>query len=131
MAERAAAPPAAAMAAASTDLDLPPEVLNLALVLDALNDETGTNGGTAAEDRVKLFRDKRGDVDASTFGFVSSLPIRHWYASAFDRPNDEERKSLWFAVRDLMHRPQVPNPGGWDGASPTDDLRLIAQRTQP
>lgn len=116
----AAAAPAAAFAGVS------PRRMNCKHVLDALNDETHSNGGDAAAADVIRFRNDPGGADGQTFGRVSSLPLIRWYIDP-TKPDANQRDRLWTNVTRRIGRPGVANPGGFGAQTPVVTLQEIAE----
>lgn len=99
---------------------------NRKLVLDALVDETGSSGGDAAAARVGAFRTDPIGASTTEFGYVGALSLRRFYVDD-GKPNGVERRSLWQNLVTRMNRPDVRDPGGWDGSTLVMTLQAIAE----
>lgn len=95
-------------------------------VLQALHDETGSFGGSAAEARVKAYIADPTGASTVEFGFVGGLTLHRFYIDP-DKPNQSERRSLWMNVTERLSKPGTKDPGGWSGASDVKMLQAIAE----
>lgn len=106
-------------------LDRDQRRINRKLILDALNEETGSNGGDAAAPRVIAYRADPVGSSTTEFGYVGGLAIRRWYVAA-DQPDDGQRASLWQNIMGKMGK-SAADPGGWDGSTLVMRLQVLAE----
>jgi hypothetical protein len=102
---------------------------NRKLMLDALKEETGSSGGTAAAARVEAYRADPLGASLEDFAFVGALILTRFYVDP-TKPNDAERASLWTAIMQKMGKPGVAPKTGWDGKSDVKKLQAIAEFAQ-
>jgi len=100
--------------------------INRKHVLDALNEETGSSGGTVAEARVDAYRSNPLGATTKEFGYVGSLILRRFYIDP-TKPNNKERRSLWINVVKRMGKEMIPVPEGWNGSSDVKKLQAIVE----
>jgi hypothetical protein len=95
-------------------------------VLDALKDETGSSGGSAAAARVDAYRADPLGASTVEFGYVGALTLQRFYIDP-SKPNSSERRSLWMSIVGKMSKPAAADPGGWDGTTNVAQLQAIAE----
>lgn len=100
--------------------------INRKILLEALQQETGSSGGSVAAPRVKAYCSKPVDASPEEFGFVGGLTLRRFYIDP-TKPNNAERQSLWFEITKRLGKLGVVNPGGWDGSTDVKKLQAIAE----
>lgn len=123
----AAAVPRARGAAAPAAPALAQRRLNRKHVLDALNRETGSNGGDHAAPRVIAYRDDPEGAGREHFTFVGALPLVNWYVDPA-RPTAAEARSLWHEVRKRMAKPVGTPPAGIDSTTSVVGLQTLAEQ---
>jgi hypothetical protein len=98
---------------------------NRKLVLQALRSETGSFGGSAAEQRVKDFIADPQEAPTEVFSFAGALILTRFFVDP-EKPNASERRSLW---QELMRRFEgsASDPGGWDGETNVGQLQAIVE----
>jgi hypothetical protein len=100
--------------------------INRKHVLDALNSETGSNGGSIAEARVKAYRQNPQGASTTEFGYVGGIVLRRFYVAP-GKPNTVERRSLWQNITTRMNKLGTKDPGGWDGETDVMTLQQVAE----
>jgi len=100
--------------------------INRGHVLDALNSETGSNGGDIAEARVKAYRKDPKGASTTEFGYVGGLALQRWFIDP-SKPKAVERRSLWQNIMTRMKKLGTKDPGGWDGQTAVLALQQIAE----
>ncbi|KPK40353.1 MAG: hypothetical protein AMJ69_02680 [Gammaproteobacteria bacterium SG8_47] len=95
-------------------------------VLDALHQETGSNGGDAAAARVEAFRADPIGAPTTEFAYVGALTLTRFYVDP-SKPNANERRSLWMNITQRMQKPGTTDPGGWDGTTDVKQLQALAE----
>ncbi|MGY4827081.1 hypothetical protein ACVNIS_00735 [Sphaerotilaceae bacterium SBD11-9] len=100
--------------------------INRKTILESLQEETGSSGGSAAAPRVKAYCNDPVGATPEEFGFVGGLTLRRFYIDP-SKPIDAERASLWFEIVKRLGKPGVANPGGWDGSADVKKLQAIAE----
>jgi len=98
-------------------------------VLDALKQETGSSGGSAAAERVDAYRADPLGASTVEFGFVGALTLQRFYIDP-DKPNKSERRSLWTNIVERLDKPDATDPGGWDGTTNVAQLQAIAEEAE-
>jgi|SRR6185295_15603755 len=99
-------------------------------VLDALKQETGSSGGSAAAAaRVNAYRAHPLEASTVEFGFVGGLTLQRFYVDP-DKPNKSERRSLWTNIVERLDKPDAANPDGWDGTTNVSQLQAIAEEAE-
>ena len=127
-----AAPPAArgaaaaAGAAAPVELSLTQRRTNRKHVLDALHDETGSNGGDHAAERVIAFRNDPHGEGKPHMTFVGALPLVRWYVDP-SKPNASEARSLWHNLRKRLDK-SIGSAPAFTGASTVVGLQTLAEQ---
>lgn len=99
---------------------------NRKLVLDALKEETGSSGGTAAAARVDAYCNNPIGASTIEFGFVGGLILQRFYIDPA-KPNQSERRSLWSNIAKKMGKPTAIDLGGWDASSDVKKLQAIVE----
>lgn len=94
-------------------------------VLEALNDETGSWGGDAAEDRVKAYCRKPETAERTEFAYVGALTLRRFYVDPA-KPTVSEKASLWKNIAKRLDN-QASDPGDWNGDTNVSLLQAIAE----
>lgn len=102
--------------------------INCKHVLEALHAETGVWGDEVSAARVQAYCNDPINASATEFAFVGSLILRRWYIDP-NKPDGNERTSLWTEIRTRMQKPVSAVPGGWDGSSDVFLLQSIAEET--
>jgi hypothetical protein len=117
---RAAAPAAAA-------LSLAQRRISRKHVLDALHQETGSNGGDHAAPRVTAFRADPNGAGREHFTFCGALPLVRWYVDPA-RPTAGQARSLWQEVRKRLGKAVGTAPAGIDGDMAVVGLQTLAEQ---
>jgi len=100
--------------------------INRKLVLDALNEETGSSGGDAATARVDAYRADPIAAKTVDYAFIGSLSLNRFYIDP-TKPNGNERSSLWANLKQKFNKPNAADPGGWGGDTPVMTLQAIME----
>ena len=127
-------PRGAALTAAPTPAARPDGVSerrwNRKLVLDALQKETGVDGGSSEQRaRIVAFRNDPGGASLDDFVFVGALALKNWYVDP-DKPGASERPSLWITLTGLMGKPGAANPDNWGPTTSVSQLQTIVEIAQ-
>lgn len=99
---------------------------NRAKVLQSLFEETGSSGGDNAAERVKAYRADPHGAASKDHVFVGALRLVRFYVDP-TKPGNNERRSLWHAVRTKMGKPTSPVPQAIDGSTSVAMLQLLAE----
>jgi hypothetical protein len=99
---------------------------NRKLVLDALNAETGVDGGSPQQRGiVAAYRQSPGTASTEDFAFVGALALKNWYVDP-SKPGKTERASLWITLMDLMSK-SGDNPDDWGPEDSVSQLQSTAE----
>ena len=99
---------------------------NRAIVLEALFSETGSSGGDAAADRVIAYRNDPQGAASKDHVFVGALRLVRFYIDP-TKPNNNERRGLWQAIRTRMNKSTSPVPSSIDADSSVAMVQLLAE----
>ena len=95
-------------------------------VLDALKEETGSSGGSAAAARVNAYCNNPIGSSTTEFGYVGGLRLSRFYIDP-TKPGNNERRSLWMNIVQRMYKPDALDSGGWDSTSDVKKLQAILE----
>ena len=97
------------------------------LILQALESETGSSGGDAAEPRVTSYIQDPLNASTEDFAFVGALTLRRFFIDP-DKPNTSERRSLWQEILTRFAVGSAKDPGGWDGSTIVSQLQITVEQ---
>ncbi len=98
------------------------------LVLQALQSETGSFGGDAAQPRVRAFIQDPVGAPTTEFAYVGALTLRRFYIDP-TKPNTSERRSLWQELLTRFDQGSASDPGSWDGDANVSQLQAIVEES--
>lgn len=108
------------------ELSLQQRRANRAIVLEALLSETGSSGGDAAAGRVNAYRSDPQGAASKDHVFVGALRLVRFYVDP-TKPNMNERRGLWQAIRTRMNKSTSPVPSSIDSSSSVAMVQLLAE----
>ena len=95
-------------------------------ILQALQSETGSLGGSAAEERVEEFIANPIESSPADFMFVGALTLKRFFIDS-TKPNASERRSLWQEMLTRLGQGRANDPGKWGGGTNVSQLQAIIE----